>query len=1108
MAADGERLAWGTHGARSTRRATRRGEPAQTATTIPALLSSLSSTQSSTSARVSAQGRSSGETDCEVYRGLAYNQLDFQRWYTTRFLPRKWRPAMLAAEKRRDQRLCQLEIQALSSARALEEGQDEETLESAIKPAILARIVRLADSELLTADDHFDLLVKYVHEEANMKEAILERIARDPEKYATGDDRLQYFIESMAKSTSPVALQKAMWLGIRRQGMQEQPGEYATRFMMAAESSGRNMADKNEKFLRTVLEPWEHDPDLRAFIPMMNGLFVDEVQDNRYSHIDDMASKAFAYETMTYAKVASRWEQEGAPSGFALGPSDSPAPSMRQNSPAPTSLAAQMDLPFKDIGGKKYRACAKCKVVTGELAWHPQRLCPVSAKFKSDGPGTSAQAAQQQQPQQQHRRQVMLGESKQEFLCHMCGMPGHTRRQCDQQHQTEKGKAAEQLYWEKRRGQAPRAQQQQQRSGKRHVMFSDQDYSDRDEGPSAMEMLTQQMQQLQAAIANMQQQSTAPAPGVNPHFRGAFMAQSCDYEQWLPTSPVEGGFAFDDAYSSDGSSVMLAANPSKRFVRPGFTPLGLVPSAYVGRALRARPTPPPAPPPRPVPASARRQERMREPAHDEQRADRNRLPPGMVNPRDLPAHAVPAAADETEDEDEHLAMVTRRAQLVSLLRTSLSHTRFTSLATDIVADTSVEGAAAWQRAKAGALAGDLHNGQDPRSIAWHTAIEKAVALWTAQARLTWRDFTRIDLRAVFREAVTVTYGAAAATFLASPAEYGVPVAASPPKPPPRMSSEARANATLQQHRMQRAAWRRSIKWPGRRPVAMIDGSAIKVTINGMTASHVVLDLGANEPMIHERMVKAGQIPVDPNGRRITGITGQPHMMPRTIEALEVVICPDDSDREAIAVDSMVVMSGDTLPDCLLDNEMMAQLGIVVDPATWTASYPSRPYERDSPRVNVPLVQPPPAVLAALAQRRHDEDSVEWAGADIDAAPAAEAAVPYVMGFQGSTCFMVARTDIGILPTNLHTSQVGGGGRKRAHARDQFFAKTCMDQFFTFRRLMAPTPGRKWLLRMGPRPFRIITPSPIARCTLRCVPRTNWCWSAKCNDARRSSRRSI
>ena len=138
---------------------------------------------------------------------------------------------------------------------------------------------------------------------------------------------------------------------------------------------------------------------------------------------------------------------------------------------------------------------------------------------------------------------------------------------------------------------------------------------------------------------------------------------------------------------------------------------------------------------------------------------------------------------------------------------------------------------------------------------------------------------------------------------------------------------------------------------------MTDGSAIRVTINGITACHVVLDLGASEPMIHERMVKAGQILVDPNGRRITGITSQPHMMPRTIETLEVVIRPNDSVREAVAVDSMGVMFGETLPDCLFDNEMMAQIGIVVDPATWTASYPSRSNKRDSPRIIVPLVHP-------------------------------------------------------------------------------------------------------------------------------------------------------
>ena len=49
-------------------------------------------------------------------------------------------------------------------------------------------------------------------------------------------------------------------------------------------------------------------------------------------------------------------------------------------------------------------------------------------------------------------------------------------------------------------------------------MFSDQDYSERDEGTSAMEMLTEQMQQLQAAIASMQQTSLAPAPTKKPHF--------------------------------------------------------------------------------------------------------------------------------------------------------------------------------------------------------------------------------------------------------------------------------------------------------------------------------------------------------------------------------------------------------------------------------------------------------------------------------------------------------------------------------------------------------------------------------------------------------------
>ena len=98
---------------------------------------------------------------------------------------------MIAVHKRRGQRLCQLEIQSLSFTRALESDEDEETLESTIKLSIRQRIHRLTDSELLTGDDHFELLGKYVHEDAKMKEAILERIARDPSSFPNGRDRLE-----------------------------------------------------------------------------------------------------------------------------------------------------------------------------------------------------------------------------------------------------------------------------------------------------------------------------------------------------------------------------------------------------------------------------------------------------------------------------------------------------------------------------------------------------------------------------------------------------------------------------------------------------------------------------------------------------------------------------------------------------------------------------------------------------------------------------------------------------------------------------------------------------------------------------------------------------
>ena len=115
---------------------------------------------------------------------------------------------------------------------------------------------------------------------------------------------------------------------------------------------------------------------------------------------------------------------------------------------------------------------------------------------------------------------------------------------------------------------------------------------------------------------------------------------------------------------------------------------------------------------------------------------------------------------------------------------------------------------------------------------------------------------------------------------------------------------------------------------------------LPVTVNGhRITGHIVLDIGANEPMIHQRLVDKFKYAVNPNG-----IHGESLMMARTIEPLELTLFPDDCDREAQALDTMMVMSGDSLPDVLLDNEIMAQLAIVVDTVNMTASYRAKPYD--------------------------------------------------------------------------------------------------------------------------------------------------------------------
>ena len=930
------------------------------------------------------------ETDRPMYVGLGENHMEFKKWYKTRFTPRVWDPVYQSGIRKRESKLLQQRITAVTALQRRRKPDDDgprPPLE--IDPATMQMMEQLADTELPTVDDRFELLVKYVHETAGMKESILEDIT---DQGLTGQAKLDYFIDKMEASTSPVALQKAMWMGIQRQGLMEQPAAYATRFRKAADHCGRSKADINEKFMTTLLAPWDTEPALKGFKAQVEGKHVVQIQDDEALHMVAMAETAFSFEKMVIQRtVIQIMERDGGLTPAT--PKDQTAKGKAKardgtaEGGGSQDMAAQLDLPFKKIRGRSYRACAKCYVVQDKTAWHPPSKCPVE-KREQPSAGTALQG------------KALYGQ-KQEFICFNCDQPGHSYKQCNQPIRSEKLKAAQQA-WLDRKTQRDKGKGQNPyvpRAGTAMMAAAEQSVSDQQDGSQdtaqvMMATLVKEMQQLTAALSPKKPDGEQKSSGR------AFMAQ-VQPASWLPAAEAEDGFAFADSYSSDDNGMGLLGSHSAS-IRRRATPIGLVPAAMTVTtrgSRRVQPTPPAQPP---VPASARRQARMRAEDHDETRALRNRLPPGMVNPRDVAARTSAEAALVDTGPDDHSDMVMRVAQLVSLLRTALAHTKFGALPTELVADHSQEGVEAWERAPAAALSGAQHDGQDPRSVAWHCAIQKAVSVWLAQAKLEWRDLIRIDLRAVFREAVLATFGSRAAQYLAAPTAYGLPpqpegqllfgadlcgMFARIPLPPPPKDSQSQEDRpeglqsqstaaqpvtdrpikTLEEHREARAKWQKSVRWQTRRPVAMLDGATANITVNGQAVKQVVLDLGANEPMTHQRLIQTLKVDVNPNGRRIVGITGAPHMMPRTVDPLTVALFPDDSDKEALASDRMMVMQGDALPDLLLDCEMMAQLGIIVDPASWTATFQGRPYQELSKPVVLPLVRPTQAQLAALAE---------------------------------------------------------------------------------------------------------------------------------------------
>ena len=987
---------------------------------------------------------------CPLYCGLGVNRESFLKWHGTRYLPLVWEPMEEAARDKREKVLRASRLQfllqrrpryadegrpghsaaqqqpargATTRARAAaqaDQGQpsaqgemaddlppdtDEWTDSGAeysgatdarqedIPPHILAAMEDVADMELLSDNDNFNTLIKYVDDSAPMKHSILSRIAEDRQTFATGRQKLMAFIHEMEKAASPEVMQRSMWQYMQRHGLSEQPGEYAVRFREAARFCGRDKATINTKFLMTVLEPWSTTAELAEYVHIVKSEFRAAILDGDNLHVDRMAGVVFEYEAMVISEASVRWEQRGNT------PRPTTAPQERRSGSSGDSHAAKLDLPFQWVNGKQYRACAACHVMRGEINWHSRSHCPMEQMMSGTGHGVGALNRTSQQParqspgrgQAEQPMQALVGQARSKMLCHQCGQTGHMRSDCQVPQQTEQGKGAQRQWLA---GLEKRSTQSARSPDKGKAMYVDSESEDRDVGDA------QRIKELEQRLAqyDIMFQQHGDVAGSSGSGSKAFMSTNVHPDWTTHTKSAyepEGGFNFTDDYSSDEEFVERSAAGRSaprvllgtRSLKPGFVPRGLVPEKMVsaatgrpqGRVPRAAAGAGPVLPAGASrqPASARRQERMREDGHDEDRAVRNRLPTGMVNPVDLPSSIAPAVEAFAEGAgDDLIGNEMRVAQLVSLLRNSLMTTKFNALPTEIVADCSAEGAAAWQRAQSDALAGRLHNGQDPRSIAWHTAISRAVNLWAAQAQLTWRDYAQLDLRRIFREAVTATYGPASVVHAATGRSLAMDTPDDMVVAAQVAATVASSESTLAEYRRLRAAWQQSVVWTDRRPVAMVDGSEIPLTINGFPVRVMVLDSGADIDMLHQRVVDRMHVPVNPKGFPITGITGQAHVMPRTVDAVEIAL-HQGSECETVTRDHMIIMDGESLPDCLVGNETMARLGITVDQVTWTASYLCRPWDHDSPRVQVPLVCPTQDQCAALAALQPTEWPLSW-----------------------------------------------------------------------------------------------------------------------------------
>eukprot|EP00873_Tetraselmis_striata_P029694 jgi/Tetstr1/449958/TSEL_037012.t1 len=283
----------------------------------------------------------------------------------------------------------------------------------------------------------------------------------------------------------------------------------------------------------------------------------------------------------------------------------------------------------------------------------------------------------------------------------------------------------------------------------------------------------------------------------------------------------------------------------------------------------------------------------------------------------------------------------RNQQLLQHLRTALQHAKFPGLPVAVVSDMTPEHAARWLEARNTALRGGLET-HDHMAVAWETVLQQAVRRFEATARLTWVDYTHLDLTRVFAAAVQSVYGLSLPRVsvppLSSPSAepqaniHPVDVVQHGVKPLESRRPLSATSSELQQLReVQRSAYPDYPEYD-RHSAFYVDCKLTVIVIGGVRIRMALLDTGCDYSGVHRRVVdcmKPGEADTTLQSMSMQGIGGKMEMQ-RLVGRISYVINPDTDWERKFEWPSFAILEGDHLPDVILCTSVMAHLGMVID----------------------------------------------------------------------------------------------------------------------------------------------------------------------------------